>query len=107
MANNEYYAQSALFTNDDVKKAFAVCIIKNLAYVKNEADTTANHTNRIAYANKILTTGSEWTNALAAVPVFFGHLLSSGGTISGDGTKADWDYAFAAIYDVVANAEVL
>lgn len=106
MANNEYYAQSALFTNDDVKKAFAVCIIKNLAYVKVEADTTPNHTARIAYANAILQTGHEWENALAAVPTFFGHILSSGGTISGDGTKADWDYAFAAIYDVVATAGV-
>lgn len=106
MALNEYYAEAALFTNDDVKKAFAVCILKNLAYIKAEDSGTANHANRIAYANKILVSGEEWVNALAAVPTFFGHILSTGGVIAGDGVKADWDYAFAVNYDSVANAGV-
>lgn len=104
---NEYYTQSALFTNDDVKRAFAVCILQNLAYVKNEAVGTANHTNRLAFANQVLESGKEWENALALVPTFFGHILSGGGIIAGDGTKNDWDYAFAINYDNVANAGVV
>lgn len=106
MALNEYYGQSALFTNDDVKQAFAVCILKNLPYIKAEAENTPNHANRIAYANQILESGHEWENALASVPTWFGHILGNAGIISGDGTKNDWDYAFAANYDSVANAGV-
>lgn len=106
MALNEYFAQAALFTNDDVKRAFAVCVLRNLAYIKAEADTTPNHTNRIAFADKILVAGKEWENALALVPSFIAHILSIGGVINGDGSKGDWDYVFAANYDAIANQGV-